>query len=314
MVIKYTHKPNHATLHRLYTDERKTLKDIGDLYNTSQTTARNWLKAARVPLRSMSDSWNIRREKYNEKFSLLCGVDRKKTIERYGYDPADISSGSDKLIVVVCPNCGKERDIVAHGYKEGQCCGSCSKTGENHPIWGGHSAMLGRRHSESTKRRISASRIGKCTGESNCNYGKHLSIDAKNKLRITMSGRKASEETKKKISDAHTGEKHWNWQGGISSAPYCEKWTRGFRESIRKKYGHVCFICNKSEKDNGSKLSVHHTNYGKSCMCDYDCRFVPLCKSCNGKSNIYRYRWFTMIMCKLHLESSAQFLNIIYNI
>jgi group I intron endonuclease len=45
-------------------------------------------------------------------------------------------------------------------------------------------------------------------GERNHNFGKHLSEETKQKIRIANIGKHHSEETKKKMSAAHSGEKH----------------------------------------------------------------------------------------------------------
>lgn len=264
---KHRNKPNQETLYRMYVDEKCTLKNIADAYSASESGVVNWLKAAHIKLRSMSESWVIRRERYNDKFVFLEGVDREETIKRFGYDPADMSRKSDNLIVVICPECGKSREIIAHGYLERQLCKSCSKLGERHPIYGKHSAMLGKHHTEESKQKNSDSRKGQCTG-----------------------------------ADNH------NWKGGATNHKYCHLWTEQLRESIRDKYDRECFLCGKTEEENGAKLSVHHTNSGKMCLCSYDCKLVPLCKVCHGRVGGDRFHWFSFIMCKLHLESSAQFM------
>jgi transposase len=102
--------------------------------------------------------------------------------------------------------------------------------------------------------------------------------------------------------------------GAVRKQPYCVKWNEKLREKIRNKFDRKCFICGKTEEENGAKLSVHHTNSGKMCMCDYACELVPLCKTCHGKTNSNRFAWFSFIMCKLLSESSAQYVIIDSNI
>lgn len=55
--------------------------------------------------------------------------------------------------------------------------------------------------SEETKRRISLSKIGKCSGTSNGFYGKTHSDEVKNRLRQIHLGRKASDITKAKMAE-----------------------------------------------------------------------------------------------------------------
>ena len=132
----------------------------------------------------------------------------------------------------------------------------------------------GRKLSDYTKRKI---------GESN--KGKNL-------------GRKHTEDTKRKIGEAHSGEKSHLWQGGVSFEPYCSKFNNVFKESVREKFGRVCFLCGEPEK--GRKLDVHHVNYDKSCLCsDIKCEFVPLCRSCHMKTNCDRDYYERLILEKL---------------
>ena len=90
-----------------------------------------------------------------------------------------------------------------------------------------------------------------------------------------------------------SGEKSSGWKGGISFEPYCQKFNNEFKEYIRDKFGRICFLCSKTEEENGRRLSVHHVNYNKGCGCDDDetCQFVPLCVGCNSKVNKNREMW-----------------------
>lgn len=90
------------------------------------------------------------------------------------------------------------------------------------------------------------------------------------------------------------------WKGGLSFEPYCQKFNEAFKESVREKFGRVCFLCPKTEVENGNKLSVHHVNYDKDCLCnDSKCEFVPLCMSCHGKTNKNREYWEAEIMKRI---------------
>lgn len=94
-----------------------------------------------------------------------------------------------------------------------------------------------------------------------------------------------------------SGENHHCWQGGISFLPYCPKFDDGFKEGIREKYGRVCFVCGKTESRNGQRMSVHHTNYLKECLCvDIKCEFVPLCVQCHTRTNGNRVFWERLFM------------------
>jgi len=94
-----------------------------------------------------------------------------------------------------------------------------------------------------------------------------------------------------------SGENNSQWKGGKSFEPYCTKFNNEFKEYIREKFNRICFLCQKPEEENGQRLSVHHVNYDKSCMCNDNltCQFVPLCKSCNNKVNKDREMWESKI-------------------
>jgi len=96
------------------------------------------------------------------------------------------------------------------------------------------------------------------------------------------------------------GENNPNWNGGSSFQPYCPKFNERFKESVREKFDRVCFLCQRTEKENGKRLVVHHVNYNKDCLCDdSECEFVPLCVSCHVKTNHNRTHWENEIMKRL---------------
>jgi hypothetical protein len=132
--------------------------------------------------------------------------------------------------------------------------------------------------------------------------GRKLTKETKAKLSATRKGIIFTEEWKANMSAAKKGEKHPNWQGGKSFEPYCVKFNNAFKEYIRSKFGHKCFLCPTTQAENGRKLSVHHVNYNKNCGCDGDetCNFVPLCDSCHNKTNCNRDYWQKIITDKLH--------------
>ena len=155
--------------------------------------------------------------------------------------------------------------------------------------------------SEETRKRQSKSHKGKHFSEetrrkmSGLHKGKHLSEETRRKMSESRKGEKhynygkhRDEETRKKISESNKGllkgEKHHNWQGGISYAPYCPEFNFTLKEKVREKYGRKCFLCGKTEKENGEKLSVHHIDGDKMQGCESKkWMLVPLCRSCHGK-------------------------------
>lgn len=182
----------------------------------------------------------------------------------------------------------------------------------------GNTNTKGYKHSESTKHKMSEGRIGI---EFSDEHLKNLSESHKGKKMLPESiqkrtearkknGYTPTEETRHKIGDAQKGELNHNWNNGSSFEPYCIKFNESFKESIRKKFDYMCFLCGKSEDEqresqlrNGKrafKLSVHHVNYNKNCLCDgIKCEFVPLCHSCHMKTNYNREYWEELCMTKL---------------
>ncbi len=141
----------------------------------------------------------------------------------------------------------------------------------------------GRIHTKATRRKISAAH----KGEKSHMYGKHLSKECRRKMSTTRKGKHRSEECRHNLSAAKKGKKNPNWKGGKSYGKYCSKFDFRFKNYIRDKFGRKCFLCGKTEAENGRCLSVHHVNGNKNCGCDEDstCQFVPLCGSCHIKTH-----------------------------
>lgn len=248
-------------------------------------------------------------------------INREATIRWKGYDPDDLKPKSGKRVWAVCEACGKGRWIRKSGYSD--LCFMCSLTsdekrqkmrevtsGENHPLYGKHPSE------ETCKKRSESMR-----GEKHHMFGKHHSEETRKKMseaklgeRHHMYGKHPSEETRKKMSEASRGEKGSNWKGGVSFGQYCPKFNDAFKESIRDKFDRTCFLCPTTEKEQmddmrsrgkiPSRLSVHHVNYNKDCLCDdSDCEFVPLCIQCHAKTNSDREYWENMIMEEIQAMS-----------
>ena len=98
-----------------------------------------------------------------------------------------------------------------------------------------------------------------------------------------------------------------NWRGGISKV-YCEKWTEELRESIREAFGRKCYLCPITEKENGSKLSVHHINFDKQSGCfGKRWNLVPLCKKHHAKSSNCRFEYFNLLINHWAMDSDINF-------
>ncbi|MBC8521274.1 MAG: hypothetical protein H8D26_04700 [Methanomicrobia archaeon] len=263
----------------------------------------------------------------------------QETFEEYGYYPKDLKQHSRKTVLVACDDCGKiiyrglhhvQRskhhfcDIKCYGkwlsrvksgdknsfYKGGKVkidCDNCGNTIEREPA-----AVKGHEHHFCNRKCFGEWQSKHRKGENNPSWkgGKVKQVcEACGKEFETTSsqirkgwGKFCSHECFSKWLSTHLkGENAPNWQGGISFEPYCEKFNFAFKEYIREKFGRVCFLCGKTEEENGERLSIHHVNYDKDCLCNDNltCQFVPLCRSCNAKVNNNREMWEKKIKAKM---------------
>lgn len=109
--------------------------------------------------------------------------------------------------------------------------------GTHGPNYGNVGPMLGKKHSEETKRVIAEKR----------------------KFQVT------TEETRRKMSESRTGSKNPNWIGGASE--YCNKFHSGtLRNRVRAFFENRCQLCGQLAGD--ETLHVHHVYYNKKACCE----------------------------------------------
>jgi len=84
-------------------------------------------------------------------------------------------------------------------------------------------------------------------------------------------------------------DKNSNWKNGKSFEPYPLGWTKTFKEQIRDRDNHICQLCGMTEKDNGRKLDVHHTDYNKKNLDPKN--MISLCHFCHPITNGNREYW-----------------------
>jgi len=120
--------------------------------------------------------------------------------------------------------------------------------------------LLGKKHSEETKRKIGESQ----RGSKGNNFGKHPTLET----RIKMS---------------RPGEKNPQWLGGLSAKPYSLDWTVTLKKSIKERDGYLCQVC-------GSEgTHVHHKDYCKTHNDPNN--LITLCLPCHLKTNFNRVAW-----------------------
>ena len=135
-------------------------------------------------------------------------------------------------------------------------------------------AHKGITHTDETRKKIS-----------DVNKGKIPTAETCKRISDGLKGRPVSEETRRRLSATHQGLQYDEWESFACESLYCPKFTEACKESNREKYGRKCFICGKSEKDNGQKLSVHHVDMDKAQGCDSNWKLVPLCKRHHATSH-----------------------------
>ena len=137
-------------------------------------------------------------------------------------------------------------------------------------------AKKGKKRSEETRKKISASLKGRL-----------LSEETKRKISKSLTGKKRepfTEEHKARLCVVNTGENNPNWIDGRSFESYCPKFNFVKKEEIRNRDYRVCQCCDKSEILNGRRLDVHHIDGDKMQGCNGKrWGLVALCISCNSK-------------------------------
>lgn len=200
----------------------------------------------------------------------------EETYEKFGYYPNDFAPHSHKPVLATCDNCGKIRQVqkrISH-----HLCHSCGVKRNRPDVTGENNPMFGRHHTDKT--------IEKMRNANRCLRGRHHSL-----------------EHCANISKALEGRKHPNWKGGISFEPYCPKFNNTLKEVVRDNFGRKCYLCPKTEEENGRKLDVHHVDYNKEQGCNgINWLLVPLCRSCNSKVNHNREYWQNFITEKMRKD------------
>jgi len=129
-----------------------------------------------------------------------------------GYNPNDLSAGSNKKVWANCDICGIGRWVYFYAYRD--LCNSCVRMGENN-------FMFGKPVSEETCEKI---RQG--------NLNKHPSEKSRLKMSKAQLGKKLSEEHIQNISKSKMGKKNGRWNGG-------NKLRNARSQAKRKQFGFI---------------------------------------------------------------------------
>jgi hypothetical protein len=145
---------------------------------------------------------------------------------------------------------------------------------------------IGWHPSDDTRNKMSEMR----KGAGNHRFGTHQSEEHKRKIKEAQLRIWADPEYRKKREWINKGPNNASWKGGISFEPYCIKFNKEFKERVRAFFGYQCVECGALQ--NGELLCIHHVNFNKQSCCDNSIPlFVPLCKSCHGKTGHNRQYW-----------------------
>ena len=155
---------------------------------------------------------------------------------------------------------------------------------------------LGYLNSPETRQKISNTLKGRIPWNKGLHTEGHcISEETKKKIGEANKGKKFSQEHKNKLSQSHKssllgrGEKHHNWQGGISKEPYSFSFDKQLKELIRNRDNYKCQLCGMPEIENIRKLDIHHIDYDKkNCLPN---NLISLCRRCHIKTNFKREYW-----------------------
>ena len=188
-------------------------------------------------------------------------------------------------VQIQCENCGKDIWLNQYRMKHSKhhfCSIACeyaflgkAQRGSNHPLWKGGNIK---------------------TSCAIC--GKPVSVYP---IRYKEGRNFCSKECASTFhSKEMLGKNNPSWRGGTSFEDYCINFNDAIKEEAREKYGRQCFLCGKTEAENGKKLCVHHVDYDKKRGCNgKKLLLVPLCTSCHAKTNFRRDYWESIIRAKM---------------
>ena len=166
-----------------------------------------------------------------------------------------------------CSYCGES--FLCLKYREQEyCCKACGK--------------IGKARDEETKEKVSRTRIekGVAKGKNNPMFGtkRILSFETKKKISEKLSLLRSGEDN---TMYGRSGPLSPTWKGGISCEPYCQDWTKEYKEFIKERDGYRCLnpYCHKID----NKLHIHHTDYNKK-NC-HPSNLITVCRSCNSRAN-----------------------------
>jgi len=137
--------------------------------------------------------------------------------------------------------------------------------------------FLGKHHTETAKKAISLSQIGKSQSK-----------ETVLKRSIAMKGQHTSSRTEFKKGQMAL-EKHYNWQGGKSFELYSPEFNNKLKEQIRQRDQYRCQQCFRHQNELKRKLTIHHIDFNK--QNNNPINLISLCPNCHSQTNFNREGW-----------------------
>ena len=132
------------------------------------------------------------------------------------------------------------------------------------------------KHSESTKALISKNRTGKCIGNNNGFADGHIPWN-KGKPHPVH-----NDEWRAKVSAAHSGDKHWNWKGGITSVNRLERNSRKHKDWSLAVLAKDRWTCQKCGYRGRSLVAHHIIRWSDNTSLRFDVENgMTLCRPCH---------------------------------
>ena len=114
------------------------------------------------------------------------------------------------------------------------------------------------------------------------NGPKEHSEESKQKMSASRIGIPKTDEFKRYMSDRMSGEGHPNWQGGISFEEYPKEFNERLKRRIRRRDKNTCQRCGKKKQKRN--LSVHHIDYNKQNIASTN--LISLCLHCHNHHHL----------------------------
>uniref|UniRef100_A0A6M3IDV2 HNH nuclease domain-containing protein n=1 Tax=viral metagenome TaxID=1070528 RepID=A0A6M3IDV2_9ZZZZ len=160
--------------------------------------------------------------------------------------------------------------------------------------------MKGRKHSKKSRKKISEAGKGRVSPMKGKEFGEvtkknmsivHLKRCSTKKYKKMFSKRiqnyYSNIENRIKASCIKQGISREDWKGFVSQEPYCQIWTKEYKEFIKERDGYKCQ--NPDCWNTNNVFIPHHIDYNKK-NCEPN-NLITLCNSCNSRANGNREYW-----------------------